>query len=351
MHQLVGRASLDDLATSRALRLRHALRSGGRSEVYGGRIEPALAGELRPLKALDTSRTSDVLIYHSGSGDLQVRQALAATRQPLVLVHSVGRRQRCSSPGGGAAEERAVDSELRAIRTKVRLAVALDAAAEAELRRAGFDDIVRLVLPLGIVARTRRRRSALTDYRTSSSAGAARPYFVALLSPTNRRAFPVALQAVSLTQRVLGSEIGVHSIELGPESAEAAAAKVVAQRTRIKHAHFHDQISAADLTGLIAGAAALVCQQGSESSLIALQAMAHDVPVIAIGSDATSEATPGMLVLPATAGAMLLAEALAEIENGAELCDVLTDRGRQCVAALQLADDTARLLSLLDGLG
>ena len=340
IHQVLVSASPADAVTDAAFRLRALLRRVGPSEIYSLHVHPDVAHEVHRLRHYPSraGRTGgpNLLVFHASIGEPDVLTFLLEQQERLVVMyHNITPAsyfrdlapQFANLLDGGR-------SELRYLRDKVEVALAVSQYNAAELVEMGFPDV--RVAPLivdvagpGSVVVDEGMVAALDDRLGTGPT----LLFIGQLQPHKRP--DVLLQAfhVLTTHLIPDARLIV-----------AGISRIPAYRTALERLIHELGLFKAALTGHLTAEQLAACWQQADVFVTAsehegfcmplAESMAHGVPILARRCAAIPETVgdAGLLV-DADAGPELLAEAMAELLVNGALRDELNRR-----AAIRVLD-------------
>jgi glycosyltransferase involved in cell wall biosynthesis len=351
IHQIVTAAAPGDAITNVALELRDVLRLAAPSEIYARHVAPELAGEVRHLREFSRLGERGVLLYHASIGEPAITSFLLSRREPLALVyHNVTPAHYFESWDPEFAELLALGrEELHVLRDRVQLAIADSAFNAAELYEIGYRDI-RIVPP---VVNPRRLLDLEPDQGTLHYLDTALelPFvlFVGQLAPHKRP--EMLIDAVHIARTYLG--LNAFLLLVGPHRFKSYANSIISQvrELNLPTAHIVGGVPDANLAAMFRRALAMVTVSEHEGFCVPLvEAMAFGLPIVATASAAIPEVVGDAgLLLPATAGPALVAEALVRVVDDDDLRRDLAERGRRRLTRFDRDRTRQALLeSLLD---
>jgi len=345
IHQVVIGATPGDAITSMALRLRAELRRDRPSEIYALHRDPSLVDDVRAVGDLAPAGRGEVLVYHSSYGDPEVTQALLDRRERIVLAyHNITpssfylRHQ----PQVAAALEWG-RHELSLLRERVCMAVADSSFNAADLVALGYRDVE--VIPVGLhpshlttIAPSPSMASRVRRWAGSDGTVLA----VAQVMPHKR--IDVLVHAVHLVQTVHGLDVGLLIVGSHRLPSYASAVVELARRLPADRVWMAGSVADRDLAAIYRCSTAMVSASLHEGLAVPpLEAMAVGVPVISRDVGAVAETTrSAALLLPADAGPMLFAEAIARIHVDDGVRRELIRRGSDRVKAIEASRPTER---------
>jgi glycosyltransferase involved in cell wall biosynthesis len=349
IHQVVVAASPGDAVTNAALAVQELLQKVGPSKLFARYIDPRLNGRVFPLSAYDTcAHPEDVLVYHLSIGESEITRFLLGRQERLVLVyHNITPAEYFATLDPAFAGLLAGGrSELELLRDRVSLALAVSAYNARELDALGYPDVRVSPLPIDIGALHSVEPDAATMEELDSLDG---PFllYVGQLLPHKRP--DLLLQAFHVLSTYLMPE--AHLALLGPARNERyrQALTTFVQETNLHRVRIPGWLTSEQLAAHYRKADVFITMSEHEGVCVPLlEAMSFDVPVVARAFGAIPETMGDAgLLLPADAGATLVAEALAEVIRRDSLRRVLVDRGRQRLRDIDAEQAQATFLSHL----
>jgi L-malate glycosyltransferase len=340
-------ASSGDAITNFAFELRELLRTFGPSEIFARHIDPALALQVRPLAVYRDdvpARPGDgVLVYHASIGNPEVAQFLTERPERLVLVyHNISPPESFAPYQPEFAELlQAGRLELVELRDRVTLALAVSAFNAADLASLGYTDVQVTPLILDPMALHKFEPDEGTRRHLDTHVHGPLALFVGQLLPHKRP--DLLVEALHVVATYLIPE--AHLVLLGPRRIPVFAAAVQRQIVELglANAWIVGSVTPGQLRTYYERADVLVTASDHEGFCVPLlEAMSFDVPIVARGTSAIPEtlAGAGVMVDPSD-GALVFAEAWAQVATDIELRDALVARGRDRIATLD-AERTRR---------
>ena len=349
VHQVLVGAGTGDAITSMAIHMRDELRRHGPSEIYAHFLAPDASNGILPLHELGAARPGDLLVYHASYGEPRVTQILLARTERLVLVyHNITPAQYFVEHDPAFASGLNWGRfELRAIRQRVVLAVAVSAFNARDLEGEGYRNVH--VIPAGL--NPSRLVDIMPSGRLASQLGEQFPngYVLCVSQLLPHKRFEIAIEALHLVQWVHQRSVGL--VIAGPVRwpRYQAALHQHAIRLNVRDVWFAGHCTEAELAALFRGASMYVTTSAHEGlALPPLEAMSFGVPVIARAAGALTETLQGAgIVLAEDAGPMLLSEAIVEVLDSPDLRAELRRRGRERVAELGSTDPAGQFVRLV----
>ncbi len=342
IHQVLVSASPADAITDAAMRLRELLRRIGPSEIYSLHVHPRLAHDVRRLRhyppPAERGGDQNLLVFHASIGEPEMLSFLLAHGDRLVVMyHNITPASYYAEldPGFAGLLE-AGRSELRFLRDKVDLALAVSQYNAAELRAMGFADVrvspllVDVAGPAGVPP-----DEGMAGELDRILGKGPTLLYVGQLLPHKR--IDLLLQAfhVLSTHLVPEARLIVAGVGRLPRYREALVGLV--HQLGLYRATLTGHISDAELAACWSVADVFVTASEHEGFCMPLaESMAHGVPLLARRCAAIPEtvADAGLLV-DADAGPQLLAEGMAELLDNVALREELNRRAAVRVRAFQ----------------
>ncbi|MGO9874417.1 MAG: glycosyltransferase [Acidimicrobiia bacterium] len=349
IHQILAAASPGDAITNAALDYRDVLRKVGPSEVFARHIAPSSAGEVRPLSEFAASGSRGLLVYHASIGEPTVSAFLLSRPEPIVLVyHNITPAKYFEGIDDTFAELLVLGRlELEAIRHRVVLAVAASHFNAAELEAIGYED-VRVIPPVVNPFRLVRTEPDpemlnLLDREFHEPI----LLFVGQLLPHKRP--DLLVKAMHVATTYFGTQAVLLLVGQNRFARYADALSAQVRELNLPRVHVVGSIDDARLAAMFRRAIAFVTVSEHEGFCVPLvESLAFDVPVVARACAAIPETVGDAgLLLPAWAGAELVAGAIDRIVSDADLRRELIARGRRRLRELTEVDASVAMLEAI----
>lgn len=326
IHQVLVSASAADAITDSALRLRTLLREVGPSEIYARHVHPAMAPEVRRLMHYPPPRERpggerNLLVFHASIGQPEVLSFLMDQGDRVVVMyHNITPASYFSELDPTFADLLdAGRSELRYLRDKVDLALAVSRYNAGELVAMGFPDV--RVSPLLVDVRGPGAvpvdEGMVGELERVLGTGPTL-LFVGQVLPHKR--VDLLLQAFHVLSTHLLPEARLIVAGIGRLRPYRKALEGLLHELGLYKATLTGHLRPEELAACWSVADAFVTASEHEGFCMPLaEAMAHQVPIVARACAAIPETVrdAGLLV-DADAGPQLLAEGMAEVlENQA----------------------------------
>jgi glycosyltransferase involved in cell wall biosynthesis len=331
-----------------AFEIRRALLDAGiDSEVFTDESLPGLPMDAHGFLEYGTSfaaRSDDVLLYHSAVGS-RVAQFVGARAERLIVdYHNI------TPPEYFADWEPLIASNLELGRdqlvglgSRVLLGLADSSFNAGELVGCGFGAVTVVPILLDVDALV---RSASVGVRWPGGDGA-RWLFVGRVAPN--KAQHDVVKAFAWYRRVFDASASL--VLVGGASSGSywvALQRFVAELGLADAVRLAGSVRAEELEGLYRSADVFVCLSEHEGFCVPLlEAMAHDVPVVAFDAAAVGETLGDAGVLLDTKRPAFVAEAVARVLGDTGLRRALVEAGRCRVQLFDLARSRRKLLDAL----
>lgn len=338
IHQIVPTLSSGDAVGAHTLRVRDALRGAGlESEIFAPDIDPALAGEARPLATLPHPAPERMALLYQCSIGNEVVDLLLRRPDPLVVNYHnltpVGQLLRWAPEmahlvGWGR-------NQLGALARRAVLGIGDSSLNSAELVAAGFARVRTVPVLLDLTAEC-----------TPDEPGH-RWLFVGRIVPNKAQhdviaafAWHRAVHAPTATLRLVGKDaVPAYRVELERMVDELGLTDSVTLTGPVSEAALEEEFRRASV---------FVCLSDHEGfGIPLLEAMAHGVPVVAFAAAAVPETVGAAgLLLPSKEPSLVAAAAKRAVDD-APLRSHLRAAGRARAELLDAARTGPRFLDAL----
>ena len=352
INQVVVSARPGDAVTASALELRRLLRQIGRSEIFARYVHEDLHHDVWELKDSDWLASEhpeeDLIVFHASIGEPAVERFLLGRPEALVVYY-----HNMSPPELFYEYDPALAGlletgrrELARLASRAHMAIAVSAFNAAELNQLGYRD-VRLA-PL--VIDTDRLASAPVPVELASRLSELNGpvlLFVGQLLPHKRVDFLLEMFHVLTTYHYRPATLAIIGNPRLPRLSDSLQRLI--GELQLANVVMTGPVSDGELAGWYERADVFVTASEHEGFCVPpLEAMAHDVPVVARRFAALPETIgdAGVLVGP-DAGPEEMAGAVVAVLDDASLRGRLIDRGRQRLANLDADSARAGLVGLL----
>jgi glycosyltransferase involved in cell wall biosynthesis len=347
IHQVIPVLAPHDAVGNHTLALRDALRGAGfESEVFA---------EMRLGHHRGTGRSiadypeppADLLLYQSSTGSTVVDWLLKRPEPLAVNYHNITPASFFEAwDDQGASSMRRARVQLGALARRSRLALADSPFNAAELTELGYDPVVVAPLLLDLDARLAAADAQVADHLARTRAGH-HWLFVGRLAPNKCQHDLIAAFA---TYR-LACDKGARLTLIGSEAAPAYSDALYAL---IDDLGLHGVVTIAgsvtdgELAAYYDDADVFVCLSRHEGFCVPLlEAMRHDVPVVALAAAAVPDTVGSAAVLLDASTPQLVAAAVRELLADHAFCAALVTAGRAVVADHALVPSAAVWVDLL----
>jgi glycosyltransferase involved in cell wall biosynthesis len=324
VHQLLAAAAPADAVTGQALAWRRVLAAGGvGGEIYAEHVHPALAGRVRPLEELARDG-GPVLLHYSIWSRAVARAAEVPAGRLGVVYHNVtpGHLLADSNPALAELCDRG-RRELPSLADRARVAVADSAYNARDLRAAGYPEPVVVPLLLDLPEPPPPRREVPPTV-----------LYVGRIAPSKR--IEDLIRAVAVLGGLLpGARLELIGSADGFAGYRAALERLADDLGVGEATTFRGRVDDRERDRAYAAAGAY-CSMSAHEGFCAplLEALAHGLPVVALGAGAVAETLGGAgLVLPERDPA-LAAEALLAALTDPDLRAAFDERARVRLAGL-----------------
>jgi glycosyltransferase involved in cell wall biosynthesis len=350
IHQVVVRAAPGESSTEAALALRSVLRRIGRSEIYAGHVDPALAGDVLPLAEFRRGAGTDLpIVYHASVGDADVLSFLLGRYEPVILV---SQRTPWPEPLADCDPSRVQAlafgrAQLELLRDRVVLALADSAHSAAELADIGYLNVQACTLPVDVAPLRGAPDHAPTRYHFETQLEGPLLLFVGRLQPSERLEVLVGAYHVLVTHHRPDVHLAIAGLDAPP--GYRTVIEEFIWKLGLHRAWIVERPTTPELATHYRFATAFVtASEDPEFCTPAVSAMAFDVPVVGRAAGGVADTAEGAaLLVPPDHGPVLLAEALAMILDDGTLRTALVAEGRKRVDALAVPAVEATFLRQL----
>ncbi len=355
IHQVIVSASPGDAITSLAFEIRDLLRRLGPSEIFARYLDHRLNGEVLPVTSYPERRSArsgnDLLLYHASIGEPELVSFLLDRPERLVLVyHNITPARFFTQHDPAFARLLAGGrSELVLLRERVVLALADSAFNAAELEALGYGE-VHVSTPIVDLERLGRIEPD-ANLQEGLEARGSDPLvlFVGQLLPHKRP--DVLLQAYCVLVSYLMPGVRIALVGSGRHPGYFRALQHFLRQANLPDAWLCGSVEPGELVAYFRHATLFATASEHEGFCIPLlEAMGFDLPVVARDFAAIPETLGGAgFVLPADAGPVLLAEAMAEVIEDDGLRKRLVARGAERLRDFDADDARFTFLEQLSG--
>lgn len=322
----------------------------GPSQIFAHFIAPEVACEVQHLRTMPRGTRNDVLVYHASYGEPEVTRFLLDRPETIVLLyHNITPSNLfLAHEPQFAAGLQWGRHELCLLRDRVVLTVADSSYNASDLQAHGFEDIH--VIPAGL--RPSRLHSVQPDVSLSRDLRHRFPkgfvLSVSQLLPHKR--FEDLIAAMHLAQWVSQSELGLVIVGRARMRSYSDSLHSFARLLNVQRVWFSGSVDDAALSTLYRSASTFAMTSIHEGLAVPpLEAMSFGVPVVARAAGALAETIANAgLVLPSTAGPMMVSEAIVELDRNSSLRQDLAQRGFARVVEIEAENPGAQFVALLE---
>lgn len=336
IHQVVVSASPGDAVTNSALELRSLLRHTGRSDIYAENIHPRLQDDVIHISGFATHSpklTEDVILFHASIGAPEVFNFIRRRPERVcVIYHNISPAEYFypyDPAFAGLLEGGRM--ELRLLRDRSVMTLADSRFNAEELREMSYRDV--RVSPLIVDAA--RLRSMDPHEATSAmldSIEGPKLLFVGQLLPHKRP--DLLVKAFHILSTYIQPEAHLFLVGADRLPAYGTALEQLVAELNLTNVHLVGTVSDRRLASFYRGCDVFVTASEHEGFCIPLlEAMAFEMPIIARNHAAVPETLGDAgILLDETSGALILAEAMAEMVANDGLRRSLAERGTRRLA-------------------
>lgn len=336
VHQVLVAARHGDAITKEAVRLREELRRQGPSQIYSYHRVSNLPGIL-PLDEFTAETSECRILAHSSIGERPVHDFLTGRTEPVILrYHNITPPEFFERYDPEFAKLlRGGREELARLRPRVAKAIAVSAFNALDLKAAGYRETA--VVPL-VVDLDELRSASAAPQRFWLPPREAGPVvlFVGRIAPN--KAQHRLLQAFHVLKTYHRQDSHLFLVGGKGTSGYSDAVHQYQHELGLPDVTFTGGISDAELAAAYRRADVLVCLSEHEGFCAPLvEAMAFEVPVVALDSTAVADTLGGAGLLLDRAAPELVAEAIRAVVEDRSLRDELVRRGTERVRQFEPA--------------
>jgi L-malate glycosyltransferase len=354
VHQLTPKLSPGDATSQHALQIRRIVRElGHRSEIFVEHVDEQIAGEVHPYRdyggKAHPSSPTDVLIYHMAIGSTLADFLSEQTGRIVVDYHNITPERFFHGWNDEIIHGLALGRrQLSALARESVLGMADSGYNQAELRACGYPTTAVVPILLDADHFVHEVDAALLHVRDEvRAAGGTDVLFVGRISP-NKRQHEV-IKAFALYRRMYEPQARLTLVGGSSSARYLRALHDFAELLGVADAvTFTGVVSDAALSAYYRSADVFVCCSAHEGfCLPLLEAMANDLPVIAVAAAAVPETLGAAGVTLDRCDPALLAAAIDRVVNDRVLRCSLVAAGRTRLGELALGPSSAKLLDAL----
>lgn len=320
IHQLLASLEYGDAVSGQALAIQNQLRAWGHeSRIYAPRRHPLATEPIHELDAMPDS-SSAVTIYHHAFWSEQIHERLGSLGGRIAMLYHNVTPEHFFAPyseelGASAARARGALVTLREI---VKWPLTVSDFNRAELRDLGFDDVQILPLPLDLSSF--RAATPSPEVCARFEDGWTNFLFVGRLAPNKRQ--EDVIRVFAWYHRHVDAASRLFLVGAAPEF--DAYRKDLTEVARVEgvseHVVFAGKVSFEELAAYYRVADLFVCMSEHEGFCAPLiEAMSHDLPVIARAEGAIPETLGDAGILVRGRNIPKIAEAAALLVRDAEI--------------------------------
>ncbi len=354
VHQFLPKLSPGDATSQHALQIRRIVRElGHRSDIFVEHVDERLAIEVVPFGEYGSrahpAGAADVLVYHMAIGSTLADFVVDQPGDKVVDYHNITPERFFFGWNDDIVHGLALGRrQLAVFAAKAVLGMADSSYNQSELRSVGFPTtaVVPILLDPDQFGRE-LDRALLAELGDRKAGGGADVLFVGRISPNKRqheviKAFAVYRRAYDPLARLTlvgGSSSGRYLRALRDFAASLGVTDAVTFTGVISDSALTAHYRAADVF--------LCCSEHEGFCLPLLEAMANDLPVIAVAAAAVPETLGDAGLSFDRCDPALLAAGIDRLVRDGSLRESLVAAGRMRVAELAIGPSTQRLVEAL----
>jgi glycosyltransferase involved in cell wall biosynthesis len=352
VHQVLVASSFGDAISNEALGLQRAIRRrfpGVESEIYAHHRGAGLDG-VRSLAEYPPAAADDgVMIFHSSIGEPAISDFLAARRERIVVrYHNITPPEWFEPYDPAFARLLGLGREqLLGLHDRAVLAIADSAFNQAELVEAGFANTQ--VIPVHADLSALLSASPAVPRRLPPPRSASEPVvlFVGRVAPNKGHVALLQAFHVLKTYRHYDAHLWMAG---GPSQPRYSwALEQYRRELGLIDAYFAGAVSTTELAHMYRRADVLLCLSEHEGFCVPLvEAMAFDVPIVALARTAVPETLGGAGLMVDDADPAVVAEAVSTVISLPGVRNTLVERGRKRLTELRPQDAADLFAAELD---
>lgn len=348
IHQIIPVLAPHDAVGNHTLALRAALRAAGfESEIFAEVFLGHHRDTGRPIADYPAQSAADLLIYQSSTGST-IADWLQKRPEPLAVnYHNITPASFFEAwDDQGAASMRRARVQLGALARRSRLALADSAFNAAELTELGYAPVVVAPLLLDLDARLAAPDPQVAEHLARTRAGH-HWLFVGRLAPNKCQHDLIAAFAAYRLAYDHGARLTLIGSEAAPAYSDALYGLIddLELQGAVTCA---GSVTDAELAAYYDDADAFVCLSRHEGFCVPLlEAMRHDVPVVALAAAAVPDTVGDAAVLLEESSPALVAAAVHQLLGDEAFRLGLAAAGRAVVAQHSLAASSAAFVEVL----
>jgi glycosyltransferase involved in cell wall biosynthesis len=349
--QVIPSLAVRDAIGVHTLALTEALRAAGvMSDIFYGDCAPELLKLARPVGALGRATKDRWLLYQSSIGS-PIFDAFASRTEPkLVNYHNITPADLLLSWEPSVGYEVGLGREqLGRIAPQCRLAIADSAFNEGELIDAGFGATAVAPLLIDMTVHGDAAPGRLRQLRAAKADGGPDFLFVGKVSP--HKAPHDLVKMLAVYRRLYHPHARLHLVgsPLGRRYGPALDA-FVADLGLTDAVSVVGSVQPEELEAYYRAADVFVCASDHEGFCVPIvEAMAHDLPVVAYGTAAVPETVQDAGLLLESKDPLLFAAAVHRVVEDQQLRQQFTRAAKRRVESFSLARARTRFVDLVVG--
>jgi glycosyltransferase involved in cell wall biosynthesis len=357
IHQFIPTLAPRDAIGAHTLQVRALLRDMGfGSEIFAGEARGEMAGEAHPYRRFGRERHAgrhrgrSWLLYQSSIGS-PVGDFVAGRPEPkLVNFHNVTPSAYLEAWDPEVAQDTALGhQQLVELAPDVVLAVAVSRFNRRELTEAGFRSTA-VAPPLIDLGSWRDDADVATVDRLAAArrAGGADLLFVGRIAP--HKAQHDLIKALAAYRQAYDPNARLHLVGgVSSPAYQGALDRFVAHLGLDEAVDMTGSVTDGQLAAYYRAADAFVCCSDHEGFCVPLlEAMYHQLPIVAFGAAAVPETVGRAGVVLPTKGPALVAAAVQRVVDDTALRAALLEAGRARLAELSLERSRARFAAIVE---
>lgn len=350
VHQFLPTFAPRDAIGTHTLNARRVLRGMGlESEIYADGIRGARGLDVHPFRSFEPAadgRTAH-LLYQVSTGSV-VAELLRSRPEPTILNHHNVTPSRFVAPWDprAAAELEVGERQLRRLAPSAVLGLAASAYNEADLRRAGCRRTAVAPVLVDLAGRASPDRRVLSSLLRGKRPGSPDWLFVGRVAP--HKCQHDVVRAFAAYRRVYDPHARLWLVgPVGSAPYAAALGDAIATLGLAGAVSLTGSVSPGRLAAHYEAADVFVCASEHEGFCVpVLEAMAHDLPVIAHAAAAVPETAGEAGVLLPSKDPLSMAAAVHRVHTDGRTRDALVVAGRRRAEAFAL-ERSARVFEAL----
>ncbi len=347
--QIVPSLASRDAIGVHTLAVADALRAAGiMSDIFYGDCSPDLVKRARPVGALGRPAKDRWLLYQSSIGS-PIFDAFARRSEPkLVNYHNITPADLLQTWEPGVGYEVGLGREqLGRVASQCRLAIADSAFNEADLIEAGFASTAVVPLLIDMTVHPEADAARLRSMRAAKADGGPDFLFVGKVSP--HKAPHDLVKMLAVYRRLYHPDARLHLVgsPLGRRYGPALEA-FIDDLDLTKAVTVVGSVAPEELEAYYRSADVFVCASDHEGFCVPIvEAMAHDLPVVAYGVAAVPETVEDAGLLLRSKDPLLFAAAVHRVVEDERLRRQFSRAAARRVEAFSLLRSRARFVDLV----